>query len=384
MRFFHLSDLHIGLRLMNRDLSEDQRYIFDQIIHYALEEKPDAILIAGDIYDKSVPSAEAVDLFDYFISKLRRTLPDTEIMMISGNHDSVSRINIYRSILSDQRIHMIGIPPEKEGDLIEQVTLYDDHGPVHFYLLPFVKPSMVKQILGVDEEGRNLSYDETIHRLIAREDIRKEERNVLVSHQFYLPVGWKTDQVERMDSEIRTVGNIDEVKADVLGSFDYAALGHIHKPMAVGSEFYRYCGTPLACSVSEASQEKGIILIEMEEKGKISTRVLPLHPIRQVKKIKGILKEVLDQSCEDYVSVTLTDKADLNAIDMTERLRQAFPNLLEIRRETYFQANYNKEILSEKESDPYELCLAFLGKIDEEDQRILGDLINQVKEAYTE
>ena len=279
---------------------------------------------------------------------------------------------------------MIGMPPEKEEDLIEQVTLYDDHGPVHFYLLPFVKPSMVKQILGVDEEGRNLSYDETIHRLIAREDIRKEERNVLVSHQFYLPVGWKTDQVERMDSEIRTVGNIDEVKADVLDSFDYAALGHIHKPMAVGSEFYRYCGTPLACSVSEASQEKGIILIEMEEKGKISTRVLPLHPMRQVKKIKGILKEVLNQSCEDYVSVTLTDKADLDAIDMTERLRQAFPNLLEIRRETYFQANYNKEILSEKESDPYELCLAFLGKIDEEDQRILGDMINQVKEAYTE
>ena len=384
MRLFHLSDLHIGLRLMNRDLSEDQRYIFDQIIRYALEEKPDAILIAGDIYDKSVPSAEAVDLFDYFISKLRRTLPDTEIMMISGNHDSVSRINIYRSILSDQRIHMIGMPPEKEEDLIEQVTLYDDHGPVHFYLLPFVKPSMVKQIVGVDEEGRNLSYDETIHRLIAREDIRQEERNVLVSHQFYLPVGWKTDQVERMDSEIRTVGNIDEVKADVLDSFDYAALGHIHKPMAVGSEFYRYCGTPLACSVSEASQEKGIILTEMEEKGKISTRVLPLHPMRQVKKIKGILKEVLDQSCEDYVSVTLTDKADLDAIDMTERLRQAFPNLLEIRRETYFQANYNKEILSEKESDPYELCLAFLGKIDEEDQRILGDLINQVKEAYTE
>lgn len=279
---------------------------------------------------------------------------------------------------------MIGMPPEKEEDLIEQVTLYDDHGPVHFYLLPFVKPSMVKQILGVDEEGRNLSYDETIHRLIAREDIHREERNVLVSHQFYLPVGWQAEQVERMDSEIRTVGNIDEVKADVLDSFDYAALGHIHKPMAVGSEFYRYCGTPLACSVSEASQEKGILLIDMGEKGNISTRVLPLHPLRQVKRIKGILGEVLRQSCEDYVSVTLTDKTDLDPMDMTERLRQAFPNLLEIRRETYFQANYNKEILSEKESDPYELCLSFLGNIDEEDQRILQDLVNQVKGAYRE
>ena len=383
MRFFHLSDLHIGLRLMNRDLSEDQRYIFNEIIRYALEEKPDAILIAGDIYDKSVPSAEAVDLFDYFISNLRKTLPETEIMMISGNHDNVSRINMYRSILSDQRIHMIGMPPADEEDRIEKVTLYDEYGPVHFYLLPFVKPSMVKQILGVDEQGHNLSYDETLRRLIAREDIRTEERNVLVSHQFYLPAGWKADEVDRMDSEICTVGNIDEVKADVLESFDYAALGHIHKPMKVGNEFFRYCGTPLACSVSEASQEKGIILIEMEEKGNISTRVLPLHPLRQVKKIEGILEEVLAQFCEDYVSVTLTDKADLDSIDMTERLRQAFPNLLEIRRETYFQANYDKEILSDKEADPYELCLSFLGETDEEDQKILKDLVNQVKGAYS-
>lgn len=383
MRFFHLSDLHIGLRLMNRDLSEDQRYIFNEIIRYALEERPDAILIAGDIYDKSVPSAEAVDLFDYFISKLRKTLPGTEIMMISGNHDNVSRINMYRSILSDQRIHMIGMPPADEEDRIEKVTLHDDYGPVHFYLLPFVKPSMVKQILGVDEQGHNLSYDETLRRLIAREDIRTEERNVLVSHQFYLPAGWKADEVDRMDSEICTVGNIDEVKADVLESFDYAALGHIHKPMKVGNEFFRYCGTPLACSVSEASQEKGIILIDMEEKGKISTRVLPLQPLRQVKKIEGNLEEVLAQSCEDYVSVTLTDKADLDAIDMTERLRQAFPNLLEIRRETYFQANYDKEILSDKEADPYELCLSFLGETDEEDQKILKDLVNQVKGAYS-
>ena len=383
MRFFHLSDLHIGLRLMNRDLNEDQRYIFEEIIRYALEEKPDAILIAGDIYDKSVPSAEAVDLFDYFISSLRKTLPETEIMMISGNHDNVSRINMYRSILSDQRIHMIGMPPVKEEERIEKVTLYDNYGPVHFYLLPFVKPSMVKQILGVDEQGHNLSYDETLHRLIAREDIQTEERNVLVSHQFYLPEGWKADEVDRMDSEIRTVGNIDEVKADVLKPFDYAALGHIHKPMKVGEECFRYCGTPLACSVSEAFQEKGIILTEMEEKGKISTKVLPLHPLRQVKKIEGMLEEVLTRACEDYVSITLKDKVNLDAIDMTERLRQAFPNLLEIRRETYFQANYDKEFLLEKEADPYELCLSFLGETDEEDQKILRDLVNRVKEAYS-
>lgn len=382
MRIFHLSDLHIGLRLMNRDLNEDQRYIFDEIIDYAIQERPDAVLIAGDIYDKSIPSAEAVDLFDYFISHLRRALPDTEIMMISGNHDSVSRINVYRSILADQKIHMIGIPPQKEEDHIERVTLMDQFGPVHFYLLPFVKPSMAKQILDVDEEGRNLSYDETIRKLIAREDIREEERNVLVSHQFYLPVGMNADQMDRMDSEIRTVGNIDEVRADVLEPFDYAALGHIHKPMKVGKESYRYCGTPLACSVSEAGQEKGIILVEMGVKGEMSTRVLPLQPLRQVKEIKGRLEEVLGQACQDYVSVVLTDTVDLDAMDTTERVRQAFPNLLDIRRETHFHANYNRESLSAKESDPYSLCLSFLGDIDEEDQRILRDLINYVKGAY--
>ena len=381
MKFFHLSDLHIGLKLMNRDLYEDQRYIFDRIIEAGRREKPDAVVIAGDIYDKSVPSAEAVDLFDYFISELKRELPESEIMMISGNHDSVSRVNVFRSILGMQKIHMIGFPPCTEDEYIEKVTLYDSFGPVHFYLLPFVKPSMVKQIVGVDEEGRNLSYNDTLHRLIGRESVNLKERNVLVSHQFYLPVGTKAEDVDRMDSEIRTVGNIDEVKADVLESFDYAALGHIHKPMRVGSEYYRYSGTPLACSVSEASQDKGIIMVEMGEKGEIKTSVLPLIPLRQVKKLKGTLENVLLQACGDYVTVVLTDERDLDVIDMQDRLRQAFPRLLEIRRETSFQAVYDQDFDSGKVLNPYELCCAFLGEPDEEDKAILEDAINTVKEA---
>lgn len=180
-------------------------------------------------------------------------------MMISGNHDSAPRVNCFRKVLSGQNIYMVGQPPRTESEYIEKVTLNDAYGEVNFYLLPFVKPSMVKQVVGVDENGNNLSYNETLHRLIGREKINSDERNVFVSHQFYLPSGKNAEDVERMDSEMRTVGNIDEVSADVLGKFDYAALGHIHKPMKVGSELYRYCGTPLACSVSEAQQQKALL-----------------------------------------------------------------------------------------------------------------------------
>ena len=228
MKFFHLSDLHIGLKLINRDLTEDQVYILNQITEMAAREKPDAVVIAGDLYDRAVPSAEAVELFDHFVSGLTEAVPEAQIMMISGNHDSAPRIDVFRKVLRHQRIHMIGIPPQKPDERIEQVTLRDAFGPVHFYLLPFVKPSMVRQITGTREDGTGLSYDEALHRLIGREELNRSERNVLVSHQFYIQTGADPEQVERADSETRTVGNIDAVQADVLEPFDYAALGHIH------------------------------------------------------------------------------------------------------------------------------------------------------------
>ena len=379
MKIFHLSDLHIGLKLINRDLREDQEYILNQIIQKAEQEKPDAILIAGDIYDKAVPSAEAVEVFDHFIGNLRGAVPESVIMMISGNHDSAPRVNCFRSVLTHQRIHMIGMPPQTEEDHIEKVVLQDEYGPVNFYLLPFVKPSMVKLITGTDENGNNLSYNETIHRLIDREDIDETQRNILVSHQFYLPSGENAEEIERMDSEIRTIGNIDQVSADILKKFDYAALGHIHKPMKVGSEFFRYCGTPLACSVSEAGQNKGIIMVDIKQKNQITTEVLPLTPLRQVRVIRGDLEEVLAQSCKDYVTVVLTDKVDLDVIDMQDRLRLAFPGLLEIRRETVRQADYTKHTAVEKNLNPFELCCQFLNDADEEEKEILQDIINTVQ-----
>ena len=379
MKFFHLSDLHIGLKLMNRDLREDQEYILDEITELARRERPDAVVIAGDIYDKAVPSAEAVEVFDHFLVGLTEAVPDAVIMMISGNHDSAPRVNCFRKVLSGQNIYMVGQPPRTESEYIEKVTLNDAYGEVNFYLLPFVKPSMVKQITGTDKNGNNLSYNETLHRLIDRETINQNKRNVLVSHQFYLPVGGDAEKVDRMDSEIRTVGNIDAVSADVLELFDYAALGHIHKPMKVGSEAYRYCGTPLACSVSEAGQQKGIIMVEMGSKNSVKTTILPLKPLREVRIIKGSLEDVLAQACEDFVTVILTDKVDLDIMDMQDRIRMAFPYLLEIRREVLRKADYSDQMMAEKEQDPFKLCCSFLKDLDDEEKAILQDVIHTVQ-----
>lgn len=378
MKIFHLSDLHIGLKLYNRDLLEDQKYVFDQIIRYAKEEEPDVIVIAGDIYDKAVPSAEAVEVFDDFIAALANETTAT-VMTISGNHDSAPRVDAYRRVLAKQRLYMIGKPPVMPNEFIEKVTLSDAFGPVNFYLLPFVKPSMVKLITGTDKEGRNLSYNDAMHALIARENINPDERNVFVSHQFYLPVGKTADDIERMESEIRTVGNIDEISSDVLQPFDYAALGHIHKPMTVGDDRFRYCGTPMPYSVSEAGQKKGVIMVELgagTEAPIIS--VLPLHPLHEVRVIEDTLEEILKQGCDDYVTAVLTDKVEFDIFDMQSRLRAAFPNLLEIRRVNTHQADYTRRLQADEELDPYELCCAFLKDMDEDSLAIIQDIINTI------
>ena len=389
MKFFHLSDLHIGLKLIGRDLAADQEYILNEIVRKAGERRPDAVVIAGDIYDRAVPSAEAVDMFDRFITALAGAVPEAAIMVISGNHDSPARINLMRELLTSRRVYMIGHPPVREDEYIEKVTLTDAYGEVHFYLLPFVRPSMVRLITGYDDNGNSLTYDEAVRRLIAREKIDTAERNVLVSHQFYLPAGKEADEIERMDSEIRTVGNIDEVGADILQPFDYAALGHIHKPMSVGSNEYRYCGTPLACSSSEAGQEKGIIEVEIGPKGSVRTEVIPLIPLRQVRIVSGTLSEVLMKACDDYITVELENEAGneqgrsltetWDPSEIYDRIREAFPNLLEIRRKDVRGASYDRGATNaEAVPDPVSLCTAFLNDLDDTELSILTDVINSV------
>lgn len=402
MKFFHLSDLHLGLRLFSRDLREDQEYILKKITEAAEREQPDAVVIAGDIYDKAVPSAESVELFDSFLTDLTKAAPGAAVMMISGNHDSAVRVNCFRNVLGRHGIHMIGMPPALPEEHIASVTLNDQYGPVHFWLLPFIKPSMVKNIVGTEDNGNNLSYAETLRRMLAREAVNTEERNVIVSHQFYLPPGKKAENIDRMGSEIPTVGNIDAVPAALLAPFDYAALGHIHKPMEAGSRTARYCGTPLACSVSEAGQLKGIILVELGEKkpaayagsaegqgakehvfpkAEVRTTVLPLNPLRQVRVVRGTLEEVLSVPSGDYVTVILTDEAGVDAFDAREKLLNAFPYLLEIRRETSAGSGFRTGIRADALPEPLELCRMFLKDPGRETMEILEDVINTVREA---
>lgn len=381
MKFFHLSDLHIGLKFENKDLSEDQLYIFEQIASAAKDEKPDVILIAGDIYDNSVPSAEAYELFDRFLNMLKAASPNASIMMISGNHDSAARVNTYRSVLTDSSIYMIGTPPMKADDHIEKVVVNDEYGEVNFYLMPFVKPSTIRNIVGVNEDSRNYSYDEAIHMLIEREKIDENARNVIVSHQFYLPSGKNADDIERMDSEVVFVGNIDHVYSDCLQSFDYAALGHIHKPMLVGgNEFIRYCGTPLACSISEAGQDKSIVVVELGEKGTKSTREIKLVPKRLVRIVGGFYENIIKQKSDDYVQIVLEDKVDLNMADCIDNLRHCYPNLVGVRRSYERQSRVPRDHKEVTSIDPYELCLEFAPFTDDE-KNLLQDIINSVKEA---
>lgn len=378
MKIIHLSDLHIGLNWFNRSMLDDQKYILNQISEIIKENKPDAIVIAGDIYDKAIPSAEAVKIFDDFISGLSVRVPNTEIMIISGNHDSSQRIDIFRKILSLHKIHMIGNPPQKPTDYIEKVTLNDIYGNVNFYLLPFIKPSMVRMI--INDEDNNISYNTAVHKIIERENIDTNERNIIVSHQFYIPFGKSIKDIERMDSERITVGNIDAVYADILEKFDYSALGHIHKPSIVGKNNIRYCGTPLAYSISEAGQQKNIIMIELAEKGNIKTTAIPLKPLHEVRIITGTLNEILNQSCDDYVSVILTETPQQT--DISARIIEAFPNLLEIRYS--FRNSTYSDIINKPETTTakniFELCEYFVKDLNNDEKNILRDIINTVQE----
>lgn len=381
MRFFHLSDLHLGIKLYEHDLLKDQKAILDEIVALTRQYQPDAVVFAGDIYDRSVPPVEAVALFDDFMTQLRAALPNGEIMLISGNHDSAQRLDVFRSELSDRGIHMIGNPPMQKGETIERVTLTDDFGAVNFYLLPFVRPDMVRLVTGTKENGDNLSYPEAFSRLLALSPLNPDERNVLVSHQFFLPDGGDAENIERAENEVKQVGNLDAIPASLIADFDYAALGHIHKPMKVGSETLRYCGTPMPYSLSEENQQKGILMVEMGAKGDVRTTVLPLHPIHQVRKLRATREALLSGASEDFVSICVIGAEATEMVGLRELLRERYPNLLELRREE--KETVELEALQERTEtlSPYELCLQFAGeRLNAEEKALLTEVMNAMKE----
>lgn len=330
MKFFHLSDLHIGKQLHRYNLKEDQQVILKEVITYAKELRPDAIVIAGDIYDKSVPSAEAVNVFDEFLTDLSEITPEIPILIISGNHDSPDRLKYASEILKRHHIYLAGNVPERPEEHIEKVTLHDVYGEVDFYLLPFMKPAYVKNIF---VDGTPETYSDAVKEIIKREKIDyKDKRNVLVSHQFY--VGEKAESPETCDSEVFSVGGIDNVDIGSVKEFDYVALGHLHGAQCIGKPEIRYCGTLLKYSVSESTQNKSLTVVTLKTKGeKPEIENYPLHPLRDVRKKKGTLDEIIKESREtekdDYISITLTDEID--PYKPKEQLERIFSHILEIR-----------------------------------------------------
>ena len=318
MKLIHLSDLHIGKRVNEVSMLEDQEYVLRQILQIIDAEKADAVLIAGDVYDKSIPPAEAVTLFDDFLCRLaKRDLP---VFIISGNHDSPERLAFGNRLLEHSGIH---ISPVYSGK-IEPVTLTDEYGAVNFWLLPFVKPVHVKRFY--PDEGIE-SYTDAIRTAIQYMEVDQTVRNVLLTHQFV--TGAAT-----CESEELSVGGTDNVDAEVFEGFDYVALGHLHGPQNIGSNRIRYCGTPLKYSFSEAEQQKSVTVVELAEKGRTAIRTLLLQPQHDLRKVKGTYLEVTARSfyessnCEDYLQITLTDEEDV--VDGLAKLRTIYPNLIRL------------------------------------------------------
>ena len=319
MKLIHLSDLHLGKRLREYSLMEDQAFILETILRVVDDERPDGVIIAGDVYDKSVPSAEAVALFDRFLSDLAdRGHP---VFVISGNHDSAERISYGRSIMSRSGVYLSAV---FDGS-VEPVVLEDAYGPVHVYLLPFIKPANVRAAYPEEEIA---SYTDAVRAAVAHMNVDPAVRSVLVTHQF-------VTGAERSESETVSVGGSDNVDVSVFEAFDYVALGHIHRPQNCGSPRVRYCGTPLKYSFSEAKDEKSVTVAELGPKGQLAVRTVPLIPLRDMADIRGSYDEITLRSFyentswrTDYVRITLTDDEEIPNVG--DKLRTIYTNWMQI------------------------------------------------------
>ena len=323
MKFLHIADLHLGKQVADFSMLEDQRFILREILSMIDFRHPDAVVVAGDLYDKPVPPADAVTLLDWFITELsEREIP---LLIISGNHDSPERLSFGGRLMEKSGVH---IAPVYDGTLTP-LTLTDAYGPVDIYLLPFLKPAHVRRFF---PEREITSYTDAMAAVLEAAEVDTDRRNVLVTHQF---VTAGSEQPDRSDSEELSVGGTDNVEACVFDAFDYAALGHIHGPQKVGRETVRYCGTPLKYSFSEVSHKKSVTVVELGEKGSVGIRTVPLVPRRDMSELRGTYNTLmLRENYEgkpfrnDYLHITLTDEEDIpNAVS---NLRVVYPNLMRL------------------------------------------------------
>lgn len=317
MKLVHLSDLHLGKRVYEYSMLDDQRYILQEILEIVDREKPDGVLLAGDIYDKQMPSIEAVKLFDFFLEQLVQR--GQKVFIIGGNHDSIDRISFASPLLQKSGVYIARAYDGKT----EPVVLEDDYGSCNLYLLPFVKPVQVAQLFP-EEEIRD--YTDAVGVAIRQMQMDYSKRNVLVMHQYVAGAS-------RCESEETSIGGLDDVSASVLEGIDYVAMGHIHNPQKVGKETVRYCGTPLKYSFSEVHHQKSVTIVELREKGEVEIRTIPLTPLRDFYEIRGTYEELTARSYyegkpfwQGYLKVTLTDEEDVP--EALGKLRAIYPYIM--------------------------------------------------------
>ena len=364
MKLIHLSDLHLGKTLCGYPMLDDQRHILERIIEITEAQKPDAILIAGDVFDRSAPSAETVSLLDDFLTQLSGfRIP---ILMIAGNHDSAERIAYGGRIMERSGIYL---SPVYDGT-VKSVILSDAHGDVCFWLLPFLHPADVR--LHYPETKPNAN--DALHTVIDSMDLDPSVRNVLIAHQFV--TGASVSESEEM-----YCGTAEQVSTELFTPFEYTALGHLHNPQNVGSVRVRYCGTPLKYSVSEAGSSKSVTLIELGEKGSepVVTEI-PLTPLRDMKKLRGSFDELIQGMDDSYVHVVLTDPTDVT--DAMGKLRMRYPYILgmEYERNNIAAPDILEKLQREPEKNPEELFSAFFEqvlsvKMNEQQAQIIHDLV---------
>ncbi len=319
MKFIHLSDLHIGKRINEFSMIEDQEYILAKILNIIDDEKPDAVIIAGDVYDKTFPVIEAVKVLDDFLVKLAER--KLQVFMISGNHDSAERLSFGNRLMDATGVHISSV---YDGQ-IKSITLSDEYGDVRVHLLPFIKPAHVRAVY---PEEDITSYDSALRVAIKHIKLDTKLRNVLVTHQF-------VTGAEKSESEEMSVGGTDNIDSDAFDKFDYVALGHIHKPQNIGFERIRYCGTPLKYSFSEANDQKSVTVVELGKKDKLVVRTVPLKAKRDMVELKGSYEELTLKTFydgksypNDYVHITLTDEDDI--VDAIAKLRTIYPYLMRL------------------------------------------------------
>lgn len=344
MKCIHLSDLHIGKKVNEFSMLEDQAYILTKIINIIDEQNVEAVFIAGDVYDKPVPPIDAINLFDDFLVRLSKR--NLKVFIISGNHDSAERLAFGGRLMNQSGIY---VSPIYHGD-IQPITIQDDYGDLNVYLLPFIKPAHVRHSLEIEVS----SYNEAVERAINHMNIDTTKRNVLLAHQFV------TGAI-RSDSEEISVGGSDNVDAHLFKEFDYVALGHIHRPQKCIYDYIRYSGTPLKYSFSEANHHKSVTIINIQEKGNLSIEQIPLIPKRDMVELKGTYNELVAKSFyehttyqEDYVHITLTDEEDI--LDALAKLRVIYKNIMKLDYDNQRTRHQSELSLSDavEEKTPYE------------------------------